>query len=176
MVGIFPRCKFFQQENLQSQILQMYNTQMSNVDPQTSKDNTLTTSELKKILLDHKDWLKTAGRDGKPANLKDYHLKGVVLLGADLSNADLEGAYLYGAYLKNANLENSNLQGANLRGANLRWANLKNADLKKANLTRADLMQAEIKNARLEGANLKMVEGLTSEQLAEAHTDSKTTF
>ena len=122
------------------------------------------------------DWLKTAGRDGKPASLKDYHLKGVVLLGADLSNADLEGANLYGAYLKNANLENSNLQGANLRGANLRWANLKNADLKKANLTRADLMQAEIKNARLEGANLKMAEGLTSEQLAEAHTDSKTTL
>ena len=84
----------------------MYNTRMSNADPKTSKENTLTTPELKKILLDHKDWLKTAGRDGKPANLKDCHLKGVVLLGADLSNADLEGAYLYGAYLKNANLEN----------------------------------------------------------------------
>ena len=109
----------------------MYNTRMSNVDSQPSKENTLTTSELKKIVLDHKNWLKSEGRDGKAANLKDCHLKGVVLLGADLSNADLEGAYLYGAYLKNANLENSNLKGANLRGANLRWANLKNADLKK---------------------------------------------
>ena len=42
-----------------------------------------------------------------------------------------------------------------------------------ANLVRADFMQAEIKDAHLEGANLKMAEGLTSEQLAEAHTDEK---
>ena len=35
-------------------------------------------------------------------------------------------------------------------------------------------VQAEIENAHLEGANLKMAEGLTSEQLAEAHTDEKT--
>ena len=46
---------------------------MSNVDPQASKENTLTTSELKKILLDHKDWQQTAGRDGKTANKNDCH-------------------------------------------------------------------------------------------------------
>ena len=87
---------------------------MSNVDPQASKENTLTASELKKILLDHKDWLKTAGRDGKSANLKHCHLKGVVLLGADLSNADLEGAYLYGAILYGAKLTSSDFTGVTL--------------------------------------------------------------
>ena len=46
--------------------------------------------------------------------------------------------------------------------------------MKSANLVRADFMQAEIKNTRLEGANLKMAEGLTSEQLASAHIDEKT--
>ena len=33
----------------------MYNTRMSNVDSQPSKENTLTTSELKKIVLDQND-------------------------------------------------------------------------------------------------------------------------
>ena len=83
----------------------MYNVSMSDVDPQTSIENTFSPSELKKVLSDHKVWLKTAGRDGKPANLKACHLKGAVLVGADLRKAALEGVNLYGAYLKNSNLE-----------------------------------------------------------------------
>lgn len=152
----------------------MYNTGMTNTDSYASEDKTISPSELKTVLLNHKAWLDSNGQGGERANLKDYRLKGAVLLGADLRNANLEGAYLYGAYLKNSNLENCNLQGANLRGANLRWANLKNADLKNANLMRADLMQADIKNVRFEGANLKMAEGLTPEQLESAHTDDDT--
>ena len=71
----------------------MYNTGMSNTE--TSKENTRSAAELKTILSNHKIWLKTEGRDGEPANLKDCYLKGAVLVGADLSNANLGGAYLY---------------------------------------------------------------------------------
>ena len=69
---------------------------MNDIDSKTSKENTLSTSELKTVLSSHKSWLETSGRDGQSANLKDCYLKGAVLLGADLSNADLEGANLYG--------------------------------------------------------------------------------
>ena len=93
----------------------MYNANMNDIDYKSSKENTLSASELKTVLYNHKIWLETSGRDGESANLKDCYLKGAVLLGADLSNADLEGANLYGAYFKNANLENCNFRGANLR-------------------------------------------------------------
>ena len=131
-------------------------------------------SDLKQILADHKKWLDSNGEEGAAANLKKRKLKGAVFVGANLKNANLEGAYLYGAYFKNANLEKSNLEGANLRGANLRWANLKNTNMKNTNLVRADLMQAELKETLLEGANLNMAEGLTSDQLKKAITNSKT--
>ena len=89
----------------------------------------ITSSDLKKILSDHKKWLDSNGQEGNFADLKNRKLKGAVFIGANLKNANFEGAYLYGAYFKNANLENTNLEGANLRGANLRWANLKNTNL-----------------------------------------------
>ena len=137
---------------------------------------TVPSSDLKKIIADHKKWLETNGKEGTAANLKNRKLKGAVFLGANLKNANLEGAYLYGAYFKNANLEKSNLQGANLRGANLRWANLKHTNMKNTNLVRADLLQAEFQETLLEGANMKKAEGLTPEQLKKAITNSKTIF
>ena len=68
----------------------------------------------------------------------------------------------------------TNLEGANLRGANLRWANLKKTNMKNTNLVRADLLKAELKDTLLQGANLKMAEGITSEQLKGAVTNGKT--
>jgi uncharacterized protein YjbI with pentapeptide repeats len=148
----------------------MYNSRMNNPNSDLSE----TVFDLKKILSDHKKWLDSNGQEGILADLKNCKLKGAVLIGANLKNANIEGAYLYGAYFKNANLENANLEGANLRGANLRWANLKRTNLKHANLMRADLMQADLKDTLLEGANLKMAEGLTSDQLKDATTNAET--
>jgi uncharacterized protein YjbI with pentapeptide repeats len=92
----------------------------------------MTQDELKKILSDHKAWLKNKG--GKWANL----------IGADLSGADLSGADLRRAYLRRAHLSGADLRGADLRGANLRGANLSNADLRGAHLRGADLSGAGI--------------------------------
>ncbi|MEC9019136.1 MAG: pentapeptide repeat-containing protein [Nitrospinota bacterium] len=150
----------------------LYNIGMKDLNRESSE--TITSSDLKQILSDHKKWLDSNGEEGAAANLKKRKLKGAVFVGANLKNANFEGAYLYGAYFKNANLEKSNLEGANLRGANLRWANLKNTNMKNTNLVRADLMQAELKETLLEGANLKMAEGLTSDQLKKAITNSET--
>ena len=100
---------------------------MSNINSNSSE--TITSSDLKKILSDHKKWLDSNGQEGSFANLKNRKLKGAVFIGANLKNANLEGAYLYGAYFKNANLESTKLEGANLRGANLRWANLKKSNM-----------------------------------------------
>mgnify|MGYP003790040425 CR=1 FL=1 len=152
------------------QLAWMYNSRMNDA----SSDSPEKISDLKKILSEHEKWLDSNGQEGTLADLKNCKLKGAVFIGANLKNANLEGAYLYGAYFKNANLENANLEGANLRGANLRWANLKNTNLKNANLVRTDLMQAELQDTLLEGANLKMAEGLTSDQLKGAITDAKT--
>ena len=46
--------------------------------------------------------------------------------------------------------------------------------MKNTNLARADLLKAELKDTLLEGANLKMVEGVTSEQLKDAITNAET--
>jgi len=145
---------------------------MSNLN--SSSSETIKSSDLKKILSDHKKWLDSNGQEGNFADLKNYRLKGAIFIGANLKNANLEGAYLYGAYFKNANLENTNLEGANLRGANLRWANLKKTNMKNTNLVRADLLKAELKDTLLQGANLKMAEGITSEQLKDAITNAET--
>ena len=150
----------------------MYNAQMNDINNKSHQ--TVPSSDLKKILADHKRWVETNGKEGAVADFKNRKLKGAIFLGANLKNANFEGAYLYGAYFKNANLEKSNLQGANLRGANLRWANLKHTNMKNTNLVRADLLRAELQETLLEGANLKMAEGLTPDQLKKAITNSKT--
>ncbi len=82
-------------------------------DQSTESSETVSSSDLKQILSDHKKWLDSNGREGSFADLKNCKLKGAVLIGANLKNANLEGAYLYGAYFKNANLESANLEGAN---------------------------------------------------------------
>ena len=63
---------------------------------------TITETELKNILAEHKLWL--AGKGGNCANLTGVDLVGANLEGADLAGANLEGANLEGAYLWGANL------------------------------------------------------------------------
>ena len=73
--------------------------------------------DIKKILEDHKIWLR--GHGGSRADLSR----------ADLSGANLSGANLWGADLRRANLCGANLCRADLSGADLRRADLSGADL-----------------------------------------------
>lgn len=110
--------------------------------------------ELKKILAEHKKWLKSDGKTGVKANLHGVELIEIDLWkanlqDADLGNANLTGANLQGANLSGANIEESFLRQANLTGTNLREANLQKADLQEADLTNADLDGVSLKGARL---------------------------
>ena len=78
--------------------------------------------QLKKILADHKVWLRSGKQSGKRANLYGADLSGADLNGADLRNAVLYGANLSGAYLYGADLTGAFLNGAFLYSANLTGA------------------------------------------------------
>lgn len=119
--------------------------------------------ELKKILKEHKMWLKDE-EGGKRADLSGANLMGsnlraanltyADLSGVNLSNADLWNTDLIGADLTDANLSNADLSKANLSYADLSNADLSNADFKYANLTYAILSDANLINTDLIGANL----------------------
>lgn len=63
-----------------------------------------TSDELQQVLHDHAQWLKSRGKSGKRADLRNASLRNASLLGADLRNADLSGASLLGASLSGASL------------------------------------------------------------------------
>ena len=111
---------------------------------------TITKTELKSILAEHKIWIQSNGVQGQRADLKNADLKN-----ADLSGADLSGADLTGADLRNAKLEGAELESARLHGANLTGADLYDASLKDANLGGADLRGAYLRGANLYGADLR---------------------
>ena len=85
--------------------------------------------DLEKTLAEHKKWLESNLKEGKPANLHRASLCGADLRGADLYDANLHDANLRGANLRGANLCDANLHRANLYDANLRGANLRGADI-----------------------------------------------
>ncbi|EPR9346738.1 pentapeptide repeat-containing protein [Serratia marcescens] len=109
----------------------------------------MNSTELRKILDEHKLWVTSLRESGSRANLC-----GADLCGADLRGANLCGANLCGANLCGANLCDANLCGADLCGANLCDANLCGANLCDANLCGADLCGANLCDANLCGANL----------------------
>jgi uncharacterized protein YjbI with pentapeptide repeats len=113
---------------------------------------TITETELKSILDQHKLWL--AGKGGKRANLYLANLEGATLTGANLCYANLNGAFFYRANLSGANLSGADLTGANLRVTTLTDAILTGANLKDAILTGAILTGAILTGAILTGANL----------------------
>jgi len=96
---------------------------------------TISKTELKSILAEHKLWVETYRVQGTRANLQDANLSGADLRDANLICADLYGAILTGAILTGANLTGAFLRGANLQGANLEGANLYGANLEGADLT-----------------------------------------
>ena len=69
------------------------------------------------ILVEHKKWLESGGKEGNRADLRGAGLRGADLRGADLRQADLLGADLRGA-----NLYEADLLGADLRGADIDFA------------------------------------------------------
>ncbi|MGQ6020310.1 pentapeptide repeat-containing protein [Serratia sp. IR-2025] len=109
----------------------------------------MNSTELRKILDEHKLWVTSLRESGSRANLY-----GANLLGADLRDANLRDANLCGANLCGANLYGANLLGADLRDANLRDANLCGANLRGANLCGANLCGADLRGADLLGADL----------------------
>ncbi|MGQ6213338.1 pentapeptide repeat-containing protein [Serratia sp. IR-2025] len=114
----------------------------------------MNSTELRKILDEHKVWVTSLRESGSRANLCGANLCGADLRGANLCGANLRGANLCGADLCDADLRGANLRGANLCGANLRGANLCGADLCDADLCGADLRGANLCGADLRGANL----------------------
>ena len=117
----------------------------------------MTNEEIKKMLENHKHWLKEDidGWEKMRANLRGADLRGANLRKADLREADLRGANLReadlrGANLRGANLREADLWEADLRGANLRGANLREADLWEADLWEADLWEANLREAKID--------------------------
>jgi hypothetical protein len=111
--------------------------------------NKITRKQLDQILADHRLWLDSNRKSGKPADLSGVDLRQADLSGADLRGADLSGANLQGANLRGANLSGVDLRRANLYRADLRWANLHRADLQGANLRGANLTDADLCGANL---------------------------
>jgi hypothetical protein len=89
--------------------------------------------------------------------------------GGEEETLDLHETALATAYLPFARFGRAYLYEANLRGAMLY-----NADLRGAWLWKAQLHDAVLEEAHLEGADLTAAEGLTWEQLQQAHIDKTT--
>jgi len=104
--------------------------------------------ELKKILENHKKWIKSEP-DGEFADLREAYLWGADMRGAGLWGADLRSADLREADLRRAVLQDADLQGADLRRSNLQGADMKGADLRFTILRRADLRGADLRGVNL---------------------------
>lgn len=74
----------------------------------------MATSQLQAIIAEHRDWVRSDGRNGRRAMLRGANLSSAALTGADLSGADLSEANLAGADLSGALLICTDLRGANL--------------------------------------------------------------
>ena len=81
----------------------------------------MTNEEIKKILENHKHWLKedTDGWEEMRADLREANLRGADLRGADLREANLVGAFLRGADLRGTDFGRANLVEADLREAKI---------------------------------------------------------
>jgi hypothetical protein len=109
--------------------------------------------DVKEILEQHRRWIESAGKKGKPANLQE---------------ANLEKANLQKAGLARANLQEAKLVGANLQKAILVGANLQEADLTDVkNLTQAQLDQACVDDKTILPEGLKRPEPCPEEALSQ---------
>ena len=79
-------------------------------------------AKLNKILDEHKKWLRTKGKEGQRANLRNANLRSANLRNADLRYADLSSANLYNADLCYADLCYADLRYADLCNANIDYS------------------------------------------------------
>src|SRR5262249_46381430 len=113
------------------------------------------------MLVAHKRWAETQGREGRPADFSGFDLRPVkgmphALLTALIApravfyGLDLTGARMQGAQLEGADLRGTKLTGADLRGANLKNAKLANADMRDVNLGPLLISNERLLTARLD--------------------------
>ncbi|EKU98465.1 putative low-complexity protein [Leptolyngbya sp. PCC 7375] len=107
------------------------------------------------------------------ANLQQTALLATNLQQADLGYADLQQTALWRSNLQQADLGYANLQETSLVSANLQQANLESANLQEtllesANFQQADLESANLQEALLLATDLRMSNGLTTQQLTTA--------
>jgi hypothetical protein len=114
---------------------------------------TISKTELKSILDQHRLWVETNRKQGTRANLACANLIGAYLWDANLTGANLTNANLSRTDLKGADLLDANLKGANLKGANLTGTILdKNKEEKKMNMENENgfILSSEEKDMVLE--------------------------
>jgi uncharacterized protein YjbI with pentapeptide repeats len=127
------------------------------VELQSTPDNTsplreISPEELKKILDEHLEWIKSRGKKGRKADLSQTNLKTAHLQGADLRQADLSFADFGSTNLREANFQDANLNHAVLDGA---------VDLIASQLAGANLSGAKLPEAILKVDGLKYIEDLS---------------
>lgn len=113
-----------------------------------------TLRELKELLQEHEEWVKSRGGAGIQADLSGAILREAILYGADLREAILREADLSGAKLHGADLSEAQVRGVDPRGADLSGAILRRADLSETKLRGANLYRADLGGADLSGADL----------------------
>ncbi|MGB2986534.1 MAG: pentapeptide repeat-containing protein, partial [Phycisphaerae bacterium] len=118
-------------------------------------DSTMTRAELKEVLRLHETWLRSGGKDGKHADLRNADLRHADLREAQLSRALLSSIDLSGANLRGANLMGANLHQGYLSGARITKGNLSDCDLTAANLSGVNLWRTVLANADLAASDLR---------------------
>jgi uncharacterized protein YjbI with pentapeptide repeats len=103
--------------------------------------------ELVSILIEHRKWIVSKGKEGHRANLSNVSIdpKKINMRMAYLCKADL-----HGINLEWVNLQDAELAWADLHGAYLFRADLRNADLEQVDLHRATIEFADFRNAHLD--------------------------
>lgn len=115
---------------------------------------TYTREELFMIILDHKKWLDSDGREGKRADLSNSDLRGFDFSSVNLQNASMRGSNLRETNFTHANMRGMDLSEADMGYVNLCGAYLRDAYLGNSELAHACMSYADIRGANLSGANL----------------------
>jgi len=132
--------------------------------------------ELKAMVDIHYAWIRTGGREGKPANfdgedlrpmqsyLAGRHLTGLsarnaIAIGVSFAGCQLQGARFEGADLRDADFSETDVRAASFRGARLNHARFSKADLRTLTLVTGreqtvDLSDAQALVEQFAGAQL----------------------
>ncbi|HUO93155.1 MAG TPA: pentapeptide repeat-containing protein [Rhizomicrobium sp.] len=121
-----------------------------------SADKVARAEELKAMIEVHYTWIRTNGREGKPANFDGEDLRPL--------QSYLAGRHLTGLSARNAIAIGVSFAGCQMQGARLEGADLRDADFSDSDLRAASFRGARLTHARFAKANLcalKLVDGRT---------------